>query len=97
MMVDRMAKARPEYLRLCVDWKKNTTLGELESDQGILIEWPAEPKRASVFTTPAELMGMGRMPSFLTLDQVEFAFSTRDEIDCVVVPIWRHRLPNGRR
>lgn len=91
-----MTKVRPEYLRLCPDWKANTTLGELEPDQGIRVEWPAEPGRAPVFTTPRELMNGGRMPRFLTLDQVEFAFST-PAVDCVVVPIWRHRILYGRR
>jgi hypothetical protein len=98
--MDRMTssapKARPEYLRLCPDWKKETTLGELDPDQGIEISFGGA--RAPIYTTPRELMSMGRMPWFLTLDQVEFAFTpSTGETRGEVVPMWRQRVPNGRR
>ena len=53
-------------------WKSETTLGDLPPDQ------PLEIKRANqtpLRTTPRELINQARLPSFLTLDQVEFAFS----------------------
>lgn len=53
-------------------WKSDTTLADLAPDETIEIR----PKgRPPIWATPRELMREGRLPAFLTLDQVEFAFS----------------------
>ncbi len=53
-------------------WKSSTTLAELAPDDKILLR----PKNApAIWATPRELVQEGRLPSFLTIDQVEFTLS----------------------
>jgi len=52
------------------DWKAETTLADLPPNEKIESWSPGAP---AVWTTPRELMREGRLPQFLTLDQVEFA------------------------
>ena len=58
-----------------MDWKKETTLGDIAA----LTPWaPIEIKRGSeilIKSTAAQLLREGRLPNFLSVDQVEFAFS----------------------
>jgi hypothetical protein len=53
-------------------FKSETVLGDLDPDHPLEIERPGKP---SLKTTPRELITQARLPRFLTLDQVEFAFS----------------------
>lgn len=57
------------------EWKNEICLRDLHPDQGIEI---SRKGSVTIFTTPRELMRAGRMPAFLSLAEVEFAFSTDD-------------------
>ncbi len=55
--------------------KNETKLMDLEPDQPLVIEGAG---RAPIWTTPRELMRVGRLSGHLYLDQVEQAFSGHD-------------------
>ena len=67
---DRFQEKRPTE-----SWKNEICLCDLHPDQGIEISFADRP---TIFTTPRELVRAGRMPAFLSLAEVEFAFSTND-------------------
>ncbi len=55
---------------------RDIALGDLPADQVIEIE---RAGRIVIRATAGELIREARLPHFLTLDQVEFAFSGQDE------------------
>jgi hypothetical protein len=93
--MDRMAsstKTKPlEQWQLGANWKA-ATLADLHPHQHIRIV----RDKLTIETTVYELLKLG-MPPWVTLAQVEWAFHTPDEPDEKIIPIWRKKLPNGRR
>jgi hypothetical protein len=90
--MDRMTMTKPlDGWRLGAEWKA-ITLGELHPTQCIEVT-----RDGHTFQTSAGELRSRGMPAFLTMAQVEWAFSTPDEPDEVVVPMWRNKTPNGRR
>ncbi|WP_443750801.1 hypothetical protein [Asticcacaulis solisilvae] len=55
--------------------KSETRLSDLEPDRPIVIELDGA---APLFTTPRELMRVGRLPGHLYLDEVEGIFASID-------------------
>lgn len=56
-------------------WKDDTTLGDLaRSAPAMAIE--IERDGRTICTTPRELLNVARLPGFLSIAQVEFAFSS---------------------
>ncbi len=53
----------------------DTTLAALPERERLVFRYKNAPP---IITTPRELMRIGRMPGFLTLDQVKFALSAID-------------------
>lgn len=66
-------------------WKCDTRLDALPADHVVVIQ---RDGRTALRTTPAALMREGRLAGFLTLEQVEFAFSDRPHFipSCQVHP-----------
>ncbi len=77
--MDRMTIETPaEVVRLVPKWKQETTLGELmksDPERKIVIECEGRP---TIVTTAGELVRQGRISPALTLDLIEWAFSSTD-------------------